>query len=68
MGRDVMVEHLFLTYPPMDAELVVVTVLVGAQRFVGATSVPPGEETRAAAHAVLDALNRNVRAIADGTA
>jgi len=68
LGRDVMVEHLFLTYPPMDAELVVVTVLVGAQRFVGATSVPPGEETRAAAHAVLDALNRNIRAIADGTA
>jgi len=65
MGRDVMVEHLFLTYPPMDAELVVVTVLVGAQRFVGATAVPPGQETKAAAQAVLDALNRNARRIAD---
>jgi len=59
-GRDVLVEHLFLTYPPMDAELVVVTVLIGAQRFVGATAVPPGDESRAAAQAVLDALNRSL--------
>ncbi|HXY72735.1 MAG TPA: hypothetical protein VEM41_09335 [Actinomycetota bacterium] len=66
MGRDVMVEHLFLTYPPMDAELVVVTVLIGADRYVGATTVPPGEETRAAAQAVLDALNRNLPRIAEG--
>ena len=68
MGRDVMVEHLFLTYPPMDAELVVVTVLIGADRYVGATAVPPGEETRAAAQAVLDALNRNLARIAPGPA
>jgi hypothetical protein len=68
MGRDVMIEHLFLTYPPMDAELVVVTVLIGAERYVGATAVPPGEETRAAAQAVLDALNRNLSRIAPGPA
>jgi len=68
MGRDVMVEHLFLTYPPMDAELVVVTVLIGAERYVGATAVPPGEETRAAAQAVLDALNRNLSRSSQGPA
>jgi len=66
-SRDILVEHLFLTYPPMDAELVVVTVLIGAQRFVGATAVPPGDESRAAAHAVLDALNRNLPSIAQET-
>jgi len=68
MGRDIMVEHLFLTYPPMDAELVVVTVLIGAQRYVGATVVPPGEETSAAAQAVLDALNRSLGRMGEGSA
>jgi hypothetical protein len=55
---DMLVEHLSVTYPPMDAELVVTTVLVGAKRFVGATVASPGAEESAAARAVLDALNR----------
>lgn len=57
---DMLVEHLSVMYPPMDAELVVTTVLVGAKRFVGATVAPPGAEESAAARAVLDALNRSL--------
>jgi hypothetical protein len=57
---DLVVEHVLLSYPPMDAELVVATVLVGARRFVGATAAGPGDEEAAAARAVLDALNRNL--------
>jgi hypothetical protein len=57
---EMLVEHLSVTYPPMDAELVVTTVLVGAKRFVGATVTPPGDEESAAARAVLDALNRSL--------
>jgi hypothetical protein len=57
---DIVVEHVLLSYPPMDAELVVATVLVGARRFVGATAADPGDEEAAAARAVLDALNRSL--------
>lgn len=57
---DLVVEHVLLSYPPIDAELVVATVLVGARRFVGATAANPGDEETAAARAVLDALNRNI--------
>jgi hypothetical protein len=57
---DLVVEHVLLSYPPIDAELVVATVLVGARRFVGATAANPGDEETAAARAVLDALNRNL--------
>ena len=64
LGRDVVVEHLLLTYPPTDAELIVATVLVGARRFVGATAAAPGDEETAAARAVLDALNRTLGEIA----
>jgi hypothetical protein len=64
LGRDVVVEHLLLSYPPTDAELIVVTVLVGARRFVGATAAAPGDEETAAARAVLDALNRTLGEIA----
>jgi hypothetical protein len=60
---DLVVEHVLLTYPPMDAELVVATVLVGARRFVGATAADPGDEEAAAARAVLDALNRSLAEI-----
>jgi hypothetical protein len=64
LRADLVVEHVLLSYPPMDAELVVVTVLVGARRFVGATAADPGDEEAAAARAVLDALNRNLGEIA----
>ena len=64
LRADLVVEHVLLTYPPMDAELVVTTVLVGARRFVGATAADPGDEEGAAARAVLDALNRNLGEIA----
>src|SRR5207248_5584491 len=57
---DLVVEHVLLSYPPMDAELVVATLLVGARRFVGATAAGPGDEEAAAARAVLDALNRHL--------
>ena len=57
---DLVIEHVLLSYPPIDAELVVATVLVGARRFVGATAANPGDEEAAAARAVLDALNRNL--------
>ena len=60
LRADLVVEHVLLSYPPMDAELVVATVLVGARRFVGATAADPGDEEAAAARAVLDALNRNL--------
>ncbi len=60
LRADFVVEHVLLSYPPMDAELVVTTVLVGARRFVGATAADPGDEEAAAARAVLDALNRNL--------
>ena len=60
---DLVVEHVLLSYPPMDAELVVATVLVGARRFVGATAADPGDEEAAAARAVLDALNRSLAEI-----
>jgi hypothetical protein len=58
LHADLVVEHVLLSYPPMDAELVVATVLVGARRFVGATAADPGDEDAAAAKAVLDSLNR----------
>lgn len=64
LRADLVVEHVLLSYPPMDAELVVTTVLVGARRFVGATAADPGDEEAAAARAVLDALNRNLAEIA----
>jgi hypothetical protein len=57
---DLVVEHVLLSYPPIDAELVVATILVGARRFVGATAADPGDEETAAARAVLDALNRHL--------
>jgi hypothetical protein len=60
LRADLVVEHVLLTYPPMDAELIVATVLVGARRFVGATAADPGDEEAAAARAVLDALNRHL--------
>jgi len=55
---DVIIEHLFLTYPPLDAELLVVVLLVGGERYVGATAAGRGREAWGAARAVLDALNR----------
>lgn len=55
---DVLIEHLFLTYPPLDAELVVLVVLAGEQRYIGATAAGVGREDWGAARAVLDALNR----------
>ncbi len=58
LPRESSVEHLSLSYPPMDAELTVVTVLVGGRRYVGAAGVPSGAEETAGARAVLDALNR----------
>jgi hypothetical protein len=57
---DVLIEHLFLTYPPLDAELVVLVVLVGEERYIGATAAVGGREDWGAAMAVLDALNRRL--------
>ena len=63
LHADLVVEHVLLSYPPMDAELVVATVLMGARRFVGATAADPGDEEAAAAKAVLDSLNRKLGGI-----
>jgi hypothetical protein len=58
------VEHLQVSTLPSDVEVVLVSVLVGEERLVGATLVRPDEEARAGAKAVLDALNRRLVVLA----
>lgn len=67
VGREALIEHLYLTYPPMDVELVVVVVAIAGERFVGAAAVERGAEDLGAARAVLDALNRQLATLS-GTA
>jgi hypothetical protein len=47
-----------------NLDVLVVTVRVGGQRFVGAVPSPRGQEDVSGAHAVLDALNRRLPQIA----
>jgi hypothetical protein len=58
------VEHLQVSTLPSDVEVVLVSVLVGEERLVGATLVRPEDEARAGAKAVLDALNRRLVVLA----
>ncbi len=58
------VEHLQVSTLPSDVEVVLVSVLVGEERMVGATLVRPDDEARAGAKAVLDAVNRRLVVIA----
>jgi heme exporter protein D len=57
---DMHVEHLQVSTLRSDAEAVMVSVLVGEERLVGATVVRAEDEERAGAKAVLDAVNRRL--------
>ncbi len=61
---NISLEHVQISHTPNEIELVLVTVLIGSERFVGATIAGPGNEELAAARAVLDALNRRLTFVA----
>ncbi len=58
------VEHLQVNTLPSEVEVVLVSVLVGDERLVGATVVRQEDEERAGAKAVLDAVNRRLVVLA----
>jgi hypothetical protein len=64
LDTDVMVEGVYRSDAADDLDVLVVTVRVGSQRYVGAVTSPKGQETESGARAVLDALNRRLAQIA----
>lgn len=64
LDSDVVVEGVFRSDAADGVEVLVVTVRVGEQRYVGAVPSPKGQETESGARGVLDALNRRLPQIA----
>jgi hypothetical protein len=64
LDDDVAVEGLFRADTSEEADVLVVTVRVAGQRYVGAVAAAKGEEDKSGARAVLDALNRRLPEIA----
>ena len=64
LESDVEIEGLFRTDGPDQDDVLVVTIRVGGQRYVGAVTESRGEEDVGGARAVLDALNRRLPQIA----
>ncbi len=64
LDSDVAVEGVYRSDATEDLDVLVVTVRVGGQRYVGAVTSPKGQEDVSGARAVLDALNRRLPQIA----
>jgi hypothetical protein len=64
LHEDVSVEGVFRADTAEEVDVLVVTVRVGGQRYVGAVVPAKGEENMSGARAVLDALNRRLPQIA----
>lgn len=64
LETDVSVEGLYRADTAEDVDVLVVTVTVGGQRYVGAVAAAKGQENVSGARAVLDALNRRLPEIA----
>jgi hypothetical protein len=64
LDSDVAVEGVYRSDAGEDLDVLVVTVRVGDQRYVGAVTSPRGQEDVSGARAVLDALNRRLPQIA----
>jgi hypothetical protein len=64
LDSDVAVEGVYRSEGGEELDVLVVTVRVGSQRYVGAVTSPKGQETASGARAVLDALNRRLPQIA----
>jgi hypothetical protein len=64
LDSDVAVEGVYRSDAAEDLDVLVVTVRVGDQRYVGAVTSPRGQEDVSGARAVLDALNRRLPQIA----
>lgn len=64
LDSDVAVEGVYRSDATEDLDVLVVTVRVGGQRYVGAVTSPRGQEDVSGARAVLDALNRRLPQIA----
>lgn len=64
LDSDVAVEGVYRSDATEDLDVLVVTVRVGGQRYVGAVTSPKGQEDVSGARAVLDALNRRLPHIA----
>lgn len=64
LDTDLTVEGVYRSDAEDDLDVLVVTVRVGNQRYVGAVTSPSGKESESGARAVLDALNRRLPQIA----
>ena len=64
LDSDVSVEGVYRSEGADDLDVLVVTVRVGNQRYVGAVTSQKGQESSSGARAVLDALNRRLPQIA----
>lgn len=64
LDSDVTVEGVYQSEGADEVDVLVVTVKVGSQRYVGAVTSPKGQEDVSGARAVLDALNRRLPQIA----
>jgi hypothetical protein len=64
LDSDLSVEGVYRSEGSDDLDVLVVTVRVGSQRYVGAVTSPKGQESASGARAVLDALNRRLPQIA----
>jgi hypothetical protein len=64
LDTDIAVESLYRADTPDDLDVLVVTVRVEGQRYVGAVAAAKGQEDMSGARAVLDALNRRLPEIA----
>ena len=64
LENEVAVEGLYRADTAEDVDVLVVTVTVGGQRYVGAVAAAKGQEDISGARAVLDALNRRLPEIA----
>ena len=64
LESDVEIEGLFRTDAADQGDVLVVTIRVGGQRYVGAVTASRGQEDVGGARAVLDALNRRLPQIA----
>lgn len=64
LDSDVAVEGVYRSEGADELDVLVVTVRVGSQRYVGAVTSPKGQESASGARAVLDALNRRLPQIA----
>lgn len=64
LDRDVSIEGVYRSDTADDLDVLVVTVRIGSQRYIGAVTSPKGQEDVSGARAVLDALNRRLPQIA----